>query len=63
MTMRLEKESELNVKKWSDWKCNLIETSGYNPNETEELSAYQKKWTADTLATIKLLRQKYEDDD
>ena len=60
--MLLTKEPELNPKKWSDWKSDLITKSTYNPNDYDQLSSYQKKWTADTLATIKLLKQKYEND-
>lgn len=58
----MHKESELNVKQWSDWRKSMLTTGTYDPNRYGELSQYQKKWTTDTLATLKNLKEQYEND-
>ena len=39
--------------KWAKWKRSLFETGTYDPNRYDELDNYQKKWSADTLNTLK----------
>ena len=49
------KSSGLNHIKWARWKQDLLNTGSYDPNRYDELDSYQKKWTADTLNTLKAL--------
>lgn len=48
-------EVGLNTKKWADWRRQLLTTGSYDPNDWDTLSAYQKKWTKDTLNTLRSL--------
>lgn len=48
-----EIETKLNLREWANWKRNMYLTGGYDPNDYHKLSDYQRKWTADTLVTLK----------
>lgn len=53
-------KSGLNTKQWSDWRKDLLTTGTYDPNNWHELNSYQRTWTKDTLNTLNMLKQEYE---
>ena len=62
-TTHTDSTSGLNTKQWSDWRKSMLTTGTYDPNEWDRLDSYQKKWTADTLATLKSLNNNYNEND
>lgn len=47
------KSDGLNHIKWAKWRKDLLTYGTYDPNRYDELNNYQKKWTQDTLNTLK----------
>lgn len=51
----LASEPGLNAQQWAKWRKEMLVTGSYDPNDWHTLSRYQKKWTQDTLNTLRQL--------